>query len=228
LIDEDRVLTAPQIAQPDRVETFPSWSPDGEFLYYCCGQRLPMERFAEARFDLKRVRYDAVTHRWGDPERILSARDLGMSILQPRVSPDGRHVLLTLCRYGSFPVFRPESDLYLLDLDTRRLRCLEINSDQAESWHGWSSNGRWLVFSSKRGTGEFTRVYFSYFDHAGRAHKPFVLPQADPSFYDSCIRTFTVPELISAPVVASQAVLADAVRRRSAEAAGLSEPSVPY
>src|SRR5665647_1707249 len=89
--------------------------------------------------------------------------------------------------YSSFPGTQPESDLYLMDLRTKKYQRLDaVNSNRSECWHSWSSNGRWFVFSSKRRDGLLTRPYFSYFDSQGQAHKPFLLPQKDPAdFYDS-------------------------------------------
>ena len=119
--------------------------------------------------------------------------------------------MFCLCKYGNFPVYQRSSDLYVLDLETRQLRRLDINSDQSESWHSWSSNGRWVVFSSKRRDGLFARPYFSYVDAQGNFHKPFLLPQADPAFYDSFDKTFNLPELVAGPVPAKPRDLAGAV-----------------
>ena len=65
--------------------------------------------------------------------------------------------------------------------------------------------------SSKRRDGLFSKVYFSYFDEDGKAHKPFLLPQKDPAFYDSCIETFNVPELVKGPVPVTSRQLSRAV-----------------
>jgi hypothetical protein len=88
----------------------------------------------------------------------------------------------------------------------------EINSESSESWHSWSSNSRWIAFSSKRAGGPFTRCYLSFVDEAGRARKPFVLPQSDPEVYDYSLKIFSLPELLSAPVPVSRAILEQAAR----------------
>ena len=77
---------------------------------------------------------------------------------------------------------------------------LRVNSNRSESWHAWSSNGRWIVFASKRRDGLFGRLYISYVDADGRTRKPFLLPQEDPAFYDSFLKTYNVPEMIKEPV----------------------------
>ncbi|MBM3837502.1 MAG: hypothetical protein FJ398_05995 [Verrucomicrobia bacterium] len=98
-----------------------------------------------------------------------------------------------------------------MGLASRKYRRLDINSDQADSWHSWSSNSRWIVFSSKRRDGLFARPYFSYVDERGTFHKPFLLPQKDPAFYDSFIKTFNLPEFIRAPIRVTPAELARAI-----------------
>lgn len=210
-LDGNELTTTAEISRPDSLETWPNWSPDGRTLYFCRAPKLPIERFREVRYDLMRIPFDVETRAWGQLETVLAAGRTGLSINQPRVSPDGRFLLCTMAAYGNFPVFLSSSDLYLLDLQTGQYRRLEINSDRADSWHSWSSNGRWIVFSSKRRDGLFTRPYLSYFDQSGEAHKPLLLPQRDPRFYDSFVRNFNLPELITGPVEVEARQLARAV-----------------
>ncbi len=165
-----------------------------------------------------RIAYDPNQGVWGQAEMVLAAKDTGKSILLPRISPDGRWLLVSMCDYGCFPVYQKSSDLYLIDLQAAQqtgryeARRLEINSDQSESWHSWSSNSRWIAFSSKRDSGLFTRTYLSYVDPNGVAHKPLVLPQEDPTAYDSCLWTYSVPELVVEPVPAAKETLGRVVR----------------
>ena len=210
--DSDTVTTAPNISQPDRLETFPTWSPDGRYLYFCSAAPLPKERYKEIQHDLMHIRYEADSGRWGDVEPVLLAKDTGLSIAEPRVSPDGRWLLFCMSDYGSFPAYRPVSDLYLMDLTTREYRRLAINSERADSWHSWSSNSRWIAFASKRRNGMFSRIYFSYVDERGHVHKPVLLPQEDPTLYDRLIETYNVPELADAPAPAGNRELAKAIR----------------
>jgi hypothetical protein len=218
-VQSGQVSTMPELADKDQLETYPSWSPDGKHLYYCSAPILwkdrsavPPENYDKVQYDLRRISYDVETDRWGQAETVLSAARTGRSILLPRVSPDGRFLLFCMCRYGCFPIYQPSSDLYLMDLATKQYRRLEINSEFSESWHSWSSNSRWIAFSSKRQGGLFTRTYFSYVDDAGKVHKPFVLPQESPSYYDSLLETYSVPELITGPVPVGASKLARASR----------------
>jgi len=200
LIDSNRVTTTAEIARPDRLETYTTWSPDGRYMYFCSAPKLPVERYKEAHYELMRIAYDLDNDTWGEAETVLSAEQAGRSITLPRFSPDGKWLLFCMSDYGNFPAFTSTSDLCMMDMETGKYRPLEINSDKSESYHSWSSNSRWFVFSSKRRDGLFARPYLSYVDASGRAHKPIILPQRDPAFYDSHIRIYNVPELIRKPV----------------------------
>ncbi|MBN2019785.1 MAG: PD40 domain-containing protein [Sedimentisphaerales bacterium] len=201
------IKTAPNVSEKNRLETYPAWTPDGKYLYFCSApipwqdrNKLPPEHYEQVKYVLRRISYDVETDQWGQPETVLSADKTGLSILEPRVSPDGRFLLFCMCNYGCFPVYQPSSDLYLMDLKTGDYRKLAINSEYSESWHSWSSNSRWIAFSSKRRGGLFTRTYISFVDEQGNVHKPFIMPQKDPEFYDSFLETYSVPELITGPV----------------------------
>jgi hypothetical protein len=211
-VDSNVVVSPPAISIRDRLETWPTWSPDGRFLYFCSAPKLKIERLKQIRYDLMRVSYDLSLDRWGEPETVVAARETALSAAQPRISPDGQWLLFCLSPYGNFPAYSPGSDLYLLNLATNSNtpRRLEINSGQADSWHCWSSNGRWVVFSSKRRDGLFTRPYLAHMDSTGNFSKPFLLPQKDPTFYDAFTRTYNLPELIQEPVTVSPADLARA------------------
>jgi hypothetical protein len=251
LVDAGKTKTAPEIAKKDRLETYPTWSPDGRYLYFCSAPLTWEDRNAipadynEIKYDLMRVSYDIETDQWGKVETILAASNTGMSILLPRVSPDGRWLVFCMCDYGCFPVHRRSSDLYMIDLQAAQQtgryepRRLEINSEDSESWHSFSSNGRWIAFSSKRQSGVFTRSYLSYVDEEGKVHKPFVLPQKDPAYYDRCLWTYSVPELIAEPVRAkkeelgrvargSRVIPADMPVTMATPSAGTQQPPHPW
>ncbi len=216
--------TAPPLSRKDRLETYPAWSPDGRYLYFCSAPvtwedtNAVAAQLDQVKYDLVRVPYDIDTDTWGSLETVLSAAETGQSLVLPRVSPDGRWLLFARCDYGCFPVYRQSSDLCLLDLAaferTGRAECrrLDANSDFSESWHSFSSNGRWIAFSSKRLGHIFTRTYLAYLDEQGHTHKPILMPQKNPRFYDSCLWTFSVPELVTEPVRLKKAQLAQAIR----------------
>ncbi len=222
--DSQAVTVLSGLARKDRLETYPAWSHDGKRLYFCSAPILwrdrdavPPDRHDEVKYDLLCATYDVGSGAWGTPDTVLSSEETGLSIMQPRPSPDGRFLLFCMCNYGCFPVHQRSSDLYLMDLATRKYRKLSINSDLSESWHSWSSNSRWIAFNSKRQGGFLTRTYFSYVDTSGRAHKAFILPQKDPEFYDSFIKIHSLPELITGPVTVSQRALYTAVKAPKGE-----------
>lgn len=223
-IDSKKAVCPPELSDKNRLETYPAWSPDGRYLYYCSGPILwqdhnavPPENYDKLKYDLRRIAYKIETNQWGKAETVLTADETGLSILLPRISPDGRFLLFCMCRYGCFPIYQPGSDLYLMDLNTGQYRKLDINSEYSESWHSWSSNSRWFAFSSKRKGGSLTRTYLSYVNEAGQAHKPFILPQKDPAYYDSLLETFSVPELIKGSVKVDKSLLARAARSKPSE-----------
>jgi hypothetical protein len=235
VVENESVAKVPGASDKLRLETYPAWSPDGRWLYYCSAPMLWSNtdaelpaRYMEVRYDLMRVSYDPATGQWGDPETVLSAEETEMSILLPRISPDGRFLLFCMCRYGCFPIYQPSSDLYMMDLSTGEYRPLDINSEFAESWHSWSSNSRWIAFSSKRQGGLFTRCFLSFVDENGVAHKPFMPPQKDAQFYDSFLKTVSVPELINGPVPVSAKTLSRVARSDQAVAVdGITGASKP-
>jgi hypothetical protein len=218
-LDTQTLKTDPVLADKTQLETQPTWSPDGRYLYFVSAPMLweyrtkfPPDRYAELQYDLKRVSYDLETDTWGEVETVLSAEETDRSILTPRLSPDGRFLLFVMCDYSCFALYQPSADLYLMDLETREYARLACNSEFSESWHAWSSNGRWIVFSSKRPTGIFTRLYISYLDEDGRASKPLVLPRREPGFYDSFVKLYNVPEFTTGRVETATGAFIQAVR----------------
>ena len=225
LCEPQQIGVEPKLAQKDRLENWPAWSADGKYLYFCSAPRLwprdaksPPPQYDQVKYDLVRIAYDVETNTWGEIETVLSAQQTGKSVGMPRCSPDGRWLSFCMFDYGYFASWKKESDLYLIDLHAAKesgqfaCRRLDINSDKSESWHVWSNNSRWIVFSSKRLHGVFTRPFISYVDASGKMHKPFVLPQKDPAFYESCLRTFNTPELVITPPPVTGEALAKVFR----------------
>ena len=225
LFDQQRVSVEPKLAQKERLENWPAWSADGKYLYFCSAPKLwpdnppnPPDQYNQVKYDLLRIRYDIETDTWGEIETVLSAEKTGKSVGMLRCSPDGRWLSFCLIDYGYFPSWKDESDLCVIDLHAAgqtgefTYRPLELNSDKSEAWHTWSSNSHWIVFSSKRLHGVFTRPFISYMDATGKTHKAFVLPQKDPRLYGACLRTFNTPELITTPPRPAGEALAKAYR----------------
>jgi hypothetical protein len=216
-----KIIPVPKLNEQGMLETWPAWSPDGKYLYFCNAPVLwsdyskePPDNFNKTKYNLLRIAYDEVNNRWGGVDTVLNARETGLSITQPKLSPDNKFCLFGMQTFGAYPHTQVSSDLYLMDVATRQYRKLPINSDYNECWHSWSKNSRWILFSSKRDGGIFTRLYLSYIDSAGNARKPFLLPQRNPAFYDSFIQCYNVPEFAIAPVRFSERRLLRAIRTR--------------
>ncbi len=210
-----------------QLETFPCWSPDGTTLYYCsCDLKGRMEEtapdslitsyilshFDSIYYDLMKVKLDMENRTFSEPQMVVDASAMHKSITVPRVSPDGRYVLYTLGDYGQFHVWHKSSDLWVKDLEKDSCYALsEANSEEADSYHSWSSNGRWIVFSSRRDDGNYTRPYIAYFDKNGTAHKAFLLPQEDPGANVLLLKSYNVPELTKDKVKVNADSLRDCV-----------------
>lgn len=192
----------------DALETCPAWSPDGRTLYTVrtadpmkgvTGEaRMEVIRRSlnDLRYDLVARDFDVTNRTFSSPRTVYRASAAGKSAAWPRVSADGRWLVMTLADHGYFHVWHGDADLYLLDLKTGTVRALdEINSPAAESYHSFSHDGRWLVFSSRRDDGTYTRPYFARFDPAkGRFAPPFPLPLASPDDYFRRMESYNVPE----------------------------------
>ncbi|MDX8340698.1 hypothetical protein SLH46_15990 [Draconibacterium sp. IB214405] len=217
-VEENIVRSDSSIATKEYMETFPTWSPDGKYLYYTRALPPVDEDLKNVRYNLMRIAFNATNNTWGQPETIYDAVAIGKSVAFPRISPDGKTLVFTMADYGNFTIWHNEADLYQVNLETNKTEILPVNSDWVESYHSWSSNGRWMVFSSKRRDTQCARPYFFYFDKNGKAHKPFIMPQKDPEFYDSFLRTYNIPELITGEVPVKEWDLIDAAHQDPVQA----------
>lgn len=201
--DACEMLTFPETAREDVFETFPVFSADGKWVYYCAApaRRLPAE-IERTMYSLVRRPFDAETGVLGGPaDTLWSATERDLSVCHPKASPDGRWLLFTVADYGTFPINHRECDLRLMDLRTGEVHTLdEVNAYQSDTYHSWSSDAKWFVFASKRGDGMFGKPWFSHVSEDGSVTKPFLLPQKDPHFYDTMTRSFNVPDLGNASV----------------------------
>lgn len=224
-IPTNTLTTTRQISNPDRMENWPAWSPDGKYLYFSSAPKIETYEattekshpfaYHKIQYDLMRIPYDEKNKTWGKLEMVFPASKIGGSINQPRISPDGRFVLFTVSQYSNFPIYLSSADLYVLDLATNQVKKLESNSEYTDSFHAWSTNGKWIVFSSKRMDHVFARPYFAHIDQNGVASKAFILPQKNPEYYNRCLETFNVPEFVRKPVRVSAKRLAKAAYKKA-------------
>lgn len=192
------ILSDSLVQTKDWSENSPVFSPDGRTLYYitCKQQEYPMN-YKDEKYNLCRIAFDPDTGTYGDHvDTLFNAVAMGKSLTWPRPSYDGRYMLFTLIDYGYFSIWHQESEQWLLDLQTGEARPLdEINSQRADSYHNWNVNSRWIVFTSRRDDGLYSRLYFASVDDKGRFTKPFMLPQKNPKdYYNSSFYSFNTPD----------------------------------
>ena len=126
---------------------------------------------------------------------------------------------MTVGEWGTFHIWHRDADLWLIDLQTGKAEPFkEVNSPSVESFHNWSSNGRWIVMSSRRDDGNFTRPFFAHVDKDGHATKPFELPSNDPNYHREFMRSYNVPEFMRGPVTFSPQDYADALKKPATQA----------
>lgn len=209
-----------------RLEVFPTWTPDGKYLYYCSTlpdtSKVSMHtKYTTLHYNLYRRSFDVKTREFGDEELVYDAVAKNRSVSLPRVSPDGKHVIFAEGAYGCFNIWHHDADIVLVGIDNdgkndnededendlnslpRKGRggalALLNSKDFAESYPTWSSNGKWIMCASRRDDGNYSRVYFSYFD-GKKAHKAFMLPQSDPEHNSLRLKSYNRPEFMVEPV----------------------------
>ena len=195
------------------LEVYPTWSPDGNYLYYCKSVPLPEElrdkdirtTYPKIQYNLYRRSFDVATHNFGDEELVYDAASQDKSATLPRISPDGRYILFAQGQYGCFHIRHNDGDIVCMPLDqglplTQTVDLSKVNSEgRPDSYPSWSSNGHWIMVASRREDGNFCRVYFAYF-HDGKAEKAFLMPQEDPELNTFLLKSYNRPEFMVEPV----------------------------
>ena len=195
------------------LEVYPTWSPDGKYLYYCKSVPLPEEMkgqeinitYQKIQYNLYRRSFDVATHGFGEEELVFDAASINKSVTLPRISPDGRYILFAIGQYGCFHIRHNDGDIVCMPLDqefplTQTIDLSKVNSNgRPDSYPSWSSNGHWIMVASRREDGNYCRVYFSYFNN-GKAEKAFLMPQEDPELNTFLLKSYNRPEFMVEPV----------------------------
>ncbi|MBO4906527.1 MAG: PD40 domain-containing protein [Bacteroidaceae bacterium] len=259
------------------LECFPTWSPDGKYIYFVSAhwecldsisQDLELIRYSrDVQYNLYRMPFDAETRTFGERELIYDAVARNRSVTFPRISPDGRFLMLTQGQSGVFHIWHNDADLLLIELDkvqpvepvthpvishqsirdmvgtlisdarvnelSDSLRDVkadksplpegfrlisELNSPDVESYHSWSHTGQWIVFSTRRVDGNFTRPFIAHHDGNGHFTKPFELPQDNPQYHREFMRSYNIPEFMLGPVTIKPQEFAEIVRKNAKKA----------
>ena len=180
----------PGADNPALVQSNPSWSPDGKYIVFArsnvyhlknlrnkaqvllspeeCSEFLTNR--TQFKYDLYRIPFN--NGKGGVAQPLKGASDNGMSNFFVKYSPDGRWIVF--CKANSFMLLQPDSRLYIMPADGGEPRLMRCNTGRMNSWHTWSSNNRWLVFSSKQNT-PYTQLFITHVDHNGTDAPPVLL-----------------------------------------------------
>ena len=196
-VKDDSFILSPLLMTED-FETYPVFSRDGKTLYFCSAPKVDVPVQAEdLHYNLCSISFDEGEGTFGSQvDTLIDAVALNKSVTFPRPSYDGRWLLYTFHDFGNFPINHKESDLWLMDLEDGSTHPLKkANSSYSESFHNWSSDSHWILFSSRRGDSLYSCIYIAQIDEEGNASKPFLLPQRNPyDFYHNTLFTFNVPD----------------------------------
>lgn len=220
-VEKNETFTDSLVFGNDYMETFPCFTPDGKTIYFCRAdaykEGMPLDSI---RYGLYAIDFDVQNHCLSNLRCIVDAPKEGHSVSFPRVSPDGKWLIYTQSDYGNFSIWHAEADLWLLNIATGETRLMtEVNSNDVDSYHSWSSNGEWFVFSSKRMDGLWARPFIAHFDSTtGKASRPFLLPQENPQFYNNFTRTFNIPELVKGEIANGKEII-NAINKQEAQRA---------
>jgi len=190
----------PGADDPAFVQTNAVWSPDGRYLVFARAQArdpnpkgAPIAKRAndpdelQVRYDLYRIPFN--DGRGGKAEPIAGVSGNGYSNTFPKVSPDGRWIVFVRCRNGL--LMRPDSELFIVPWAGGEARRLRANLALMNSWHSFSPNGHWLVFSSKSRS-PYTQMYLTHFDEDGRDSPAILIENST-----AANRAVNLPEFVS-------------------------------
>ncbi len=199
----------PGADDPEYVQSNPTWSPDGKSIVFARTKAYRRDAIANARnilldekdvpeftrdkepfkFDLYRVPFN--DGRGGKAEPIEGASHNGKSNYFAKFSPDGKWIIF--CKAENYMLLMPDSELFIIPAAGGEARRLRANTPRMNSWHSWSSNGRWLVFSSKANTA-YTQLFLTHIDEDGESTPPVVLER-----FTGDDRAANIPEFVPLP-----------------------------
>lgn len=196
-VEKHQVSRQPSLMTDSLCETYPMFSPDGDWLYFCSAVRPENDICEEFKYDIRRIAFDSNKGMaYGNIETVVNASADSLNAIFPRISHDGKYMMYCLSEYGTFPIWHKESELHLLDMSTlKEYDMSKANSEDAESYHNWSANSRWYVFCSRRDDGLHTRLYIGHISDDGQCDKPFMLPQENPLiYYNELFQSYNTPD----------------------------------
>jgi len=190
----------PGADDPRFVQANAVWSPDGQYLVFARAEARdpypPGHKASEyanspdetqIQYDLYRIPFNG--GKGGQAERIEGASRNGLSNNFPKVSPDGKWMVFVQCHNGL--LMRPDSRLFIVPATGGIARPLQCNTRRMNSWHSFSPNGRWLVFSSKARS-PYTQMYLTHLDENGNDSPAILIENAT-----AANRAVNIPEFVN-------------------------------
>lgn len=172
------------------VQSNPTWSPDCKKILFAKTEAYISEKVKKAGRALlsmndvtefstgkKQFKYDLYSVDFNDGEGgiatpVEGASNNGKSNYFPKFSPDGKWIVF--CQADNFMLLQPDSRLYIMPSSGGKPRLMNCNMEEMNSWHSWSPNSRWIVFSSKN-RGLYTQLYLTHIDENGMDSPPVLL-----------------------------------------------------
>ena len=193
---ENKLLTTKALNNDSTFTTEPAFSNDGKYLYFTTAKALDMAKHTqEVRYDICRIEFNAQNGEFGKVDTLLKLSSDTLTAAFPRPSYDGKYLLYTKFNYGQFAIWHKEADLWMLNLKNGKTFALEkSNGKDADSYHSWSQNSRWIIFESRRDDGFYTRLYIAFVNEDGTTEKAFMIPQKSPEDNRRLMLSYNVPE----------------------------------
>jgi hypothetical protein len=191
----------------DFVQTNPNWSPDEKYVVYARAKTKneihedilniktvydntdihALNKKNNIQFDLYRVAFNQ--GKGGRPVPLEGASNNDMSNYFPRYSPDGKWLVFTQSKTGI--MLQPDSQLFIIPAGGGIARKMRCNQSLFNSWHSWSSNSKWLLFSSKVNS-PYTEIFLTHVDDEGNDSPPVLLSRFSEVGYAA-----NVPEFVN-------------------------------
>ena len=145
------------------------------------------EGYKRFLFDLYTMPFNA--GRGGVPVPVKGASGNGKSNYFPKYSPDGKWLVFDQAE--SFMLLMPSSRLYIMPAEGGEPRLMNCNRESMNSWHSWSPNSKWLVFSSKLFS-PYTQLFLTHIDENGVDTPPVLLQS-----FRTPERAANIPEFVN-------------------------------